>query len=170
MPLNVTPPPGSLFHLFHRQGEEYVAYSWQNLDVILWLGSATGPGARSLNQLTRTRMREGRKYSAIHTVLAGAGLPDEEGRKELNLQAERSTKSLGCLVAVIERQGFAGSAIRAFVSGVFALTAQEAVRRVVASMEDAAAWLPEAHARTTGVRLDPTELRGVLLGIRALVP
>lgn len=167
---NVTPPPSAAFRLFHRQGDEYVIYSWENIDMILWLAAATGPGVRSLSQLSRTRIREGRKHSVIHTVLPTAGIPDEEGRKELNLRAERWTDSLGCIVAVIERSGFLGSAMRAFVSGVYALTAKETTRRVVGSVEEAALWLPEPHLRSTGVKVDPEKLRSALLGMRSMLP
>jgi hypothetical protein len=165
-----SPAPDRPFTVLSTYGDEYVAYAWKNVDVIVWSGSGSGPGVRSCKLLLQQRLHEVGKVSVVHVALPLAGMPDAEGRKEFNAMAERFSKMVGCIVSVIEREGFVGSALRGLTTSIYALTSRHTAHCVVRTVAEAAAWLPAPHLRGTGVELDPTELGSVFAAIRALHP
>jgi hypothetical protein len=155
------------FTLLATYADEYAAYAWKNVDVIVWVGSGSGPGVRSCKLLLQQRLTDIGKVSVVHVALPATGMPDAEGRKEFHLMAERFSKMVGCIVSVIERGGFVGSALRGLTTSIYALTSRHTTHCVVRTVAEAAAWLPEPHARATGVALDPAELGRVFAAIRA---
>jgi hypothetical protein len=162
--------PDRPFTLLSTYADEYVAYAWKNVDVIVWVGAGSGPGVRSCKLLLQERLGKTGKVSVVHIALPMTGMPDAEGRKEFNSMAERFSKSVGCIVSVMEREGFVGSALRGLTTSIYALTSRHTEHCVVRTVAEAAAWLPEPHFRGTGVELDPAELASVFAAIRALHP
>lgn len=142
---------------------------WRNVSVTLWTAQATyATGERVLRvsrQLNR-QLPEGR--SQVLIVKDGTLAPDQETSEMMAEIYDPRVSRIVCMVAVLEGSGFWASSIRGrmthmrlAVGGVTALSAHENIEGVVS-------WLPAEHVKRTGVRLNPDELRSMLLGVRAL--
>jgi len=162
------------FQVIHSLAGEHAVYRWKNIDVCVWHKTVNEAGVAVLEALARGQAKAQELHAAtrsmIHITLGTAGLPSAAVRRELSRLSERHGKPLGCLVAVIEHDGFAASALRGITTGLLTFTTKAATHRIVRDVEQAAAWLPEPHARVTGVHIDERELRHALQAMRATIP
>jgi hypothetical protein len=133
---------------------------WQNLLIAVWHKGGTGDTVR---QLMRAGSTVEGKYSAIHVINSGAGLPTPDGRAALVELLQQRTGKLACLAVVLRGKGFWASALQSTVTGL-QLVVPKAFKklRIFETLDEAAEWLSKEHGRLTGVELDPSDLRSVL--------
>jgi hypothetical protein len=144
-------------------------YAWKNVDVLIWENSPTVTLLASTGPLLEERVRESAgPVSVVHVVQSGLQLPDEATRSAIKEFSEKYNAAIANLVLVLELTGFQGSAIRGAFTGMLLLTRKRASTHVAKTLEEAASWLPEPHARATGVQIDRLELLSVLERARAL--
>lgn len=168
MPDDMAPAAGSPpFEELGRYASEYVAYGYKNIVVIIWTGAGTGPGVRAYQVLFQKQLAAHPSLSAVHVVVSTTQLPDAEGRKEFDLMAKRYSKRCASIVSVIEREGFVGSALRAFTAGLYAITSRDTVHHVVRTLDEAASWMWAPHTGASGVSVERAELAAVFAAIRA---
>lgn len=166
------------FTLLHSHGDEHVVYSWRNIDVCLWKRPASASGVRALSDAVAVRVEQAGAMSSVHVVLPTSGFPDRAARTELTRLAQRSGRWIRCAICVLEREGFWASALRGLIDSLYFVASRSVLPslqtgpavsmppKVVASLAEVVAWLPDAHAHATGVRVDCDELRAILSAIR----
>ena len=102
--------------------------------------------------------------STIHLVADGAALPTAEVRAHLVSAMKKNADVLACVAVVVGGTGFWTSALRSFVTGLRWLAPRSFDFRMCSSNEEVAKWLPDVHARRTGIELDARRLVKVLDG------
>jgi hypothetical protein len=161
------PPPTLLYEV----PGEFVHFAWNNVELIVWSGTASAAGVQRLSQASTQRARELKvKVSYVHVVAAGAGLPDADARGEFKQLRIRTTPWMACFVCVIESDGFWASAMRGLVTSLMTLQGERVTMKILGSLAEAAAWLPEPHARLSGIAIAQTQLMRVLEFARASRP
>lgn len=141
--------------------------AYRNLNLLVWLRAATGTAVERIDRTNPARVAahpEG--ISTVHVILESAGPPDTDARNRLNAMHARWGKTVGCAAVVIEQRGFAGVTMRSVVTGMTLLLPKHFRLRVFDSVEAAAPWLSENHARSTRVQLTPEQMLTVLLEAR----
>jgi len=133
---------------------------WKNLVIAVWTRAGTGETVRELVRVGSTVKG---KYSAIHIINSGAGLPTPEGRAALVELLQQRTGKLACLAVVLRGHGFWASAIQSAVTGLQLVVPKAIVKlRICDTLEQAAEWLAAEHGGLTGVDLGANDLRAVL--------
>ncbi|HET6338918.1 MAG TPA: hypothetical protein VFG30_37120 [Polyangiales bacterium] len=142
--------------------------AWRNINLLVWLQGATLDAVSRLDRtnLERTQAHP-EKLTTVHIVTAIAGPPDPDARDAFNTMHLQWGHTVGCAAVVIERSGFVGVAVRSVITGMVLLAPKHYRVKVFDSIEPAAPWLVEQHARSTSVQTTETELRSVLRAARA---
>lgn len=149
---------------------QFQVYGYQNLLVSVRHGPATLEGARHTSALFARRFRELQKRFSIINLMemdASLGLPDPAARAEYVAMRSRHAHEVGCVAVVIGYGGLWGSAMRGLINSFVTLAPQPYPLKLVSRLDEAAAWLPQPHARSTGVSLDPRELAQFLESVQA---
>ena len=137
--------------------------AWGNITLTYWEGRGTAPAVERLARLgAEIRAQYPNGTSAIHLIREGAGMPTSEGRDGLTRLMNTNVDRLACVGVMIGGGGFWSSAIRSMITGMRALSSRAYQLKLVGSIEELVAWLPEPHERRTGIAVDPAELRRAL--------
>lgn len=162
-------PPNSDFVLVDEEPGTFVFVTYANVNIYVWVDSATGPIADRLEQhVARQVPQSPNGLSTVHVMTDTAGPPTPDARRGFAETALRWEKSIRCVSLVIERQGFWGSALRSAVTGIQMLLKRvDYPVEVHASIGETAAWLPSRHHARSGIKLDPAGLLKALQSARA---
>jgi len=161
-PNEVASALGAGIEILHHRPGEYIACSWKNIFVCLWYGTATSEGLHPLQQALLRASQPHDKVSVVYVLMTTAGMPSEATREDLKRAAERGHQHRGCLVTVIEGDGFRASALRSLSTGYSAMSPKRTTHYVARTVAEAAMWLAEPHTHATNVRVDKSTLRAVL--------
>lgn len=148
-----------------REPGSFTIGVYKNVLVAVWYQQATGNALARLGQaIAELREQYPAGRSSIHVVAKGAPPPTPEAQEAfVRLAAQQD---LACVAGVFLGSGFWASSLR---SNGISIT-QEADAKFVMRQHDAieplADWLPEAHAKRTGVAIDGETLCRV---VRAFV-
>lgn len=147
------------FRVVASEPGEFTMIGWKNVDLIIWDKPPKAEGVRRMSRALFQRVREtGTRCSGIHLIPAGSGPPESGARAEFMRVGKMHEKDIACIGVVVERGGFLASTVRAAVTGILLVAGKYYTTRYLESLEDAAKWLPEPHARLTGVQLGAAEL------------
>jgi hypothetical protein len=164
MALDSTPKP----MLLDFDPGHFGFYVWQNIMIVRWSRSGTGPAVERLTHVREkleTEHPEG--LSVVHLIVDNAGLPTAEARAGVKELLARYRNQRVCLAVVVLGAGFWASAMRAAITGVRMLIPGELAMSIFAELEDVAKWLPPRHQRGTGTSIAPDQLLGVLRSVMA---
>lgn len=142
---------------------------WQNVTITLWTAQATMAAGHRILKLSRELQREfpqGR--SQVMIVSAGTLAPDDATTELLKEIYDPKRSGIVCIAAVLEGEGFWASGIRGRMTNMRIAAGGGMAMRTQDTLEEVATWMPEEHAKRTGVQLDPATLTEVLLASRAL--
>jgi hypothetical protein len=67
----------------------------------------------------------------------------------------------------LEGAGFWASGIRSRMTSMRIAAGSKMVMRTFDALDEVESWLPDEHAKRTGVVVDPTTLRAVMIDVRA---
>jgi hypothetical protein len=142
--------------------------AYRNLNLLVW---HRGPDLAAVERLERTNPERVKAHperiSTVHIITEGSsGTPTPEARDALNAMHARYGHTVGCGAVVIERAGLMGVAVRSVVTGMMMLAPKHYRVKVFDRVDDAAPWLAENHARSTGVEVTLTDLLAVLHAAR----
>ncbi|HKU43140.1 MAG TPA: hypothetical protein VJR89_33500 [Polyangiales bacterium] len=144
------------------------AGAWANISLTRWIGRGTASAVERVARVgdeVRTQYPDG--VSAVHLIAEGAGMPTPEAREGLVKLMNRKTDRLGCVGVVVGGSGFWASAIRSLITGMRAVSSRAYELKLAGNIDEIAAWLPEQHARRTGISVDPAELAQALRAANA---
>ena len=119
-----------------------------------------------LSRELREEFPQGR--SQVMIVCDGTPAPDDATTELLREIYDPKRSGIVCIAAVLEGGGFWASGIRARMTNMRIAGGSAMSMRVQNTLEEVATWLPEEHAKRTGVQLDPELLSSVLNASRAL--
>jgi hypothetical protein len=160
------PADATITQLIERApGRLFVAHG--NLLIVIWTAQGTGPLIDELARVTAAFSRnhpEG--FSSVHVITKGLPLATSEARDRLIALIRRYGNQLACVGTVLEGSGFWASATRSFIVGLQIVTPISFKMQIYASAREVAAWLPEPHARRTGVSLDSEEIERAIMQFR----
>ena len=139
-----------------------VVHGWKNILIFVWTRDAPVELMRRLGPVLESFARDVGMLSIVSIVAQISVLPDESRRQAYKEFVGKHGARLGHQAIVIDREGFMGSAVRGFITGLLLVTRQHQMIHVTSTVAEAAAWLPAKHAAATGVVLDPEELTQVL--------
>jgi hypothetical protein len=142
---------------------------WQNVSITIWTAQATMQAGHRILKLSRELSRkfpDGR--SQVMIVAAGAPAPDDATTELLKEIYDPNVSRILCIAAVLEGQGFWASGIRSRMTKMRIAAGNAMAMNTLDAVEQVADWLPEEHAKRTGVTLDPDVLTSVLVATRAL--
>lgn len=141
--------------------------AWRNINLLVWLHGATLDAVSRLDRTNPARTQaHPEKLTTVHIVTESAGPPDPDARDAINAMHLHWGHTVGCGAVVIERSGFVGVAVRSVIAGMILLAPKHYRVKVFDSIEPAAPWLVEQHARTTSVQTTAAELLSVLRAAR----
>jgi hypothetical protein len=130
----------------------------KNLAIAIWSGQATGPSAELVVQaLDRPELR-GTRQSFVHVIHDQLPLPDSAARDVFMRTMKGRAKDLACVAIVVLGSGFWASAMRNAVIGMRVFAPRGFEFRVFGSCDEVIAWLPDVHAKETGVVIAPADL------------
>jgi len=133
---------------------------WKNFVIGVWSKGGTAPAVQSLAKTSRT-FKE--RYTSIHIIKSGAGLPTSDGRAALVELLKERTGKLACVTVVLLGSGFWASAVQSMVTGLHMLAPSASMKlRICETLDEAVAWLAKEHGALTGVDVSASELRTVL--------
>lgn len=141
---------------------QFAFLAWKNITIVVWTGLPDAAAVRRLAAVGETRMREHSVLSDVHLVTGHIGLPDAETRTALVSESRRATGNLAAVGVVLGGSGFWASAIRGFVTSVHVLLSAPFEFKIVSQVDELVQWLPDVHARRSGVQVSAEELRCVL--------
>jgi hypothetical protein len=135
-------------------------YGLQNLSFVIWLGPANVESVARLEQITAVlRERHPEGASGIHIVVPGqTQLPTAEARAGLVRMTNEYASWLGGVAVVIGGGGFWASAMRSVVTAMRVLGSRAFEMRIHGTIEEAVEWLPAAHFKRTGVKIERDQL------------
>jgi hypothetical protein len=132
---------------------------WKNFVIGVWSKGGTAPAVQSLAKTSRT-FKE--RYTSVHIIKNGAGLPTSDGRAALVELLKERTGKLACVTVVLLGSGFWASAVQSMVTGLHMLAPSGSMKlRICETLEEAALWLSKEHGPMTGVNVSASELRTV---------
>ena len=115
-------------------------------------------------------VKSGGPVAYLH-VSESTAPPPAETRNAVIQRLNRHIESGACLGAalVVNRDGFAGAALRALFTAVLAAARPAAPMKIFGRVEDAAAWLPTVLASSRGVVPVPAALVAAVAELRLAV-
>lgn len=142
--------------------------AYRNFNLLVW---HRGTDLAAVERLERTNPERvaahPERITTVHIVTAHASSPPTpEARDALNVMHARYAHTVGCAAVVIERGGFTGVAVRSAVTGLIMLAPKHYRIKVFDHVDEAAPWLVENHARSTGVEVTLPDLMAVLHAAR----
>jgi hypothetical protein len=170
-----TPPPETAspdeLILLDAEPDRFAFWGWKNITVVVWWAQ---PDAASVGRLSRVtelrRTQHPAGMSNIHLIKGNIALPDAETRRALVQLMHELGPYLAASAVVVGGDGFWASTMRSVVTGMRVLTPRSYEMRLHSSSADVVAWLPQVHARRTGVTVEPDALRAVLVRAEAQMP
>ncbi|HKP57189.1 MAG TPA: hypothetical protein VJV78_10725 [Polyangiales bacterium] len=141
---------------------------WRNVSITMWTDQLTLDAGERVLRISRQlneEFPEGR--SQVMIVVDGAPPPDGPASELLTEIYNPKLSRIVCIAAVLEGEGFWASAIRSRMTSMRIAGGGAMAIRTHQSVEEVPSWLPEEHAKRTGVTLSALDLRAVLQAVRA---
>lgn len=141
---------------------------WQNVTFTIFTAQATLDAGQRILQVARGLSRsfpQGR--SQVMFIAAGAPAPDAATSELLSVIYDPEKSGIRCIAAVLEGAGFWASGIRSRMTSMHIAAGNKMVLRTFDALDEVVSWLPDEHAKRTGVVLEPDALRAVLIHLRA---
>src|SRR3954466_3436239 len=88
---------------------------WKNFVIGVWSARGTAEAVGSLGRTGRT-LKE--KYTSVHIIKNGAGLPTADGRAAFVELLKERTGKLACITVVLLGSGFWASAVQSMITGL----------------------------------------------------
>jgi hypothetical protein len=142
---------------------------WRNVSITIWTAQATLDAGHRILKVSRELSREfpeGR--SQIMIIAAGTPAPDDATTELLKEIYDPKRSGIVCIAAVLEGEGFWASGVRGRMTKMRIAAGNTMAVRTHETVEQVAAWLPEEHAKRTGVQISAEALESVLIANRAL--
>jgi hypothetical protein len=142
---------------------------WRNVSLTIWSAQGTLEAAERILRVSRELNHEfpqGR--SQIMFICSGAPAPEQAASELLTEVYNPKLSGIVCIAAVLEGSGFWASGIRSRMTSMRIAGGNAMALRTQETIDEVITWLPQEHAERTGVILAPTELKSVLLTVRAL--
>jgi hypothetical protein len=138
-------------------------YGLANITIIVWWSGANPAAVQRLHLLTERRRREHPTgLSAVHIVKGDLILPDQTTRDAFVKLMKDSDSAMAAVAVVIGGSGFWASAARSAITGMRVLSRSAFEMRLHGQIAEVLNWLPDKHAKRTGVVIDPERLRRAL--------
>jgi len=142
---------------------------WRNVSMTTWTAQATLEAGHRILRLSRQlnlELPQGR--SLIMFVCAGAPVPEQAASELLTEVYNRKLSGIVCIATVLEGSGFWASAILSKITSMRIAGGNDMAVRTQETIDEVVKWLPREHEQRTGVKLDPDELKAVMISVRAL--
>lgn len=135
----------------------------RNVMVVYWTSRATGAAAVHVAAATVHVLETyPAGLSAVHVIADKSGLPTPEGRAGLIQIMNEKAAQIASVAVVVGGTGFWASAMRSFITGMRFVSPRNFDLRLHGTVAEVMMWLPQQHARLTGVTLDERQLLRVL--------
>ena len=141
---------------------------WRNVSITMWTDQATLEAGERVLRVSRELNEEFPEGRSQVMIVADGTMPPDTAASELLTEIYNPKLSrIVCIAAVLEGSGFWASAIRGRMTSMRIAGGGAMAIRTQDTVEEVASWLPEEHAKRTGVTLSAVELRAVLQAVRA---
>lgn len=140
---------------------------FKNLIICAWSGEASAAAVHKLLDIMKHLHRDSNEVrSYIHMLPDQVPLPEAQAREGLSYLMSHYEPYIACVAVVIAGTGFWASAMRSMVLGLRMLVRTPFEFRMESSAEAVLSWLPDEHAKRTGVRITAHELLELFLEAR----
>jgi hypothetical protein len=147
------------FLVLDAEPGRFALHGWMNITLAVWTARLEVDVLERLASASAAYcVGHPQGLSNIHLVQRDIALPDTRTRKRLVEISRSATPHLATVCAVVGGQGFWASRMRSMITGVRMMVPGPFELRLVGSIEEIVAWLPEAHERRTGVHVDREQL------------
>lgn len=149
---------------------DVVSLFWvENVAIMAWRGHATPAVVEELFELSKAqRERFPTGMSCIHVGRAQLGLMDSETRDVFVRVSRELNGYIVATALVTHASNFMVSTLRSIVTGVLVLARTLHELHIHERSDELLGWLPEKHAKLTGVKLDEAQLMRVLAKAEAV--
>ena len=149
--------------LLDSEPERFSFWAWDDVSIFVWYAVPTRDALMRLQRAAEPRIKlHPGGLSDVHLVRGRISLPDRETREALVKVSGEGARHLAAVAIVVGGHGFWASAIRSLITGIRLLVPGTFGMTMCDSTDEVADWLPDAHAKRTGRRIDPTALRRAL--------
>jgi hypothetical protein len=149
--------------LLDSEPERFSFWAWHDVTIFVWYAVPTRDALLRLHRAAEPRIKlypEG--LSDVHLVRGRVELPDRETREALVRLSAEAARHLAAVAIVVGGHGFWASTIRSLITGIRLLVPGPFGMTMCGSTDEVADWLPDAHAKRTGRRMDPGALKRAL--------
>ena len=138
----------------------YSAFLWNNVGFTLWFGPATLESLRSYEAACRDCIAaQPGKLSSVHILVPGSSqLPSPEVRAKLAELTREFGHTSAAMAVMIPGNGFWASALRGLVTAIHLVGSREYETKIFGTIEEIAAWLPEAQRKRSGIEISSAQL------------
>ena len=137
--------------------------AWRNFNVFAWHETPTMDAVQRIDRTNPERTAaHPERISTAHIILPSVSAPSAQVRDAFNDMHQRWGATVGAAAVVIERGGLMGLAVRTTIAGMTMVAPKHYRVKVCETVDDAAPWLAEHHARATGVRVTVVDLLAVM--------
>jgi hypothetical protein len=143
--------------------ERFSFWAWDDVGIFVWYDVPKRDALFRLQRVAEPRIQlypDG--LSDVHVVRGRVGLPDQGTREALVRLSSEAADHLAAVAIVVGGHGFWASTIRSLVTGIRLLVPGRFEMTLCGSTDEVADWLPDAHAKRTGKRMDPAALKRAL--------
>jgi hypothetical protein len=149
--------------LLDSEPECFSFWAWNDVTIFVWYAVPTRDALLRLQRVAEPRIElYPGGLSDVHLVRGRVGLPDHGTREALVRLSSEAAHHLAAVAIVVGGQGFWASTIRSLVTGIRLLVPGRFGMTMCGSTDEVADWLPDAHAKRTGRRLNPAALKRAL--------
>lgn len=149
--------PGAAAISYYQRDATVVA-SFSNIGFVYWGAQATVGSVRKMGAMSARLIQDHATISIVQVIPDDAPLPTDDAKELLLRMTEAGGSSIACLAYVMSGDGFWASAMRSYLTNVHWVRHRPFVPRVVATLEEVAAWMPALHLERTGVRVSEAQL------------
>lgn len=146
---------------------EMTAHAWQNVLIACWPKLSNVRTVQALAAVRSGYLAEHPEGASLIHIAADASVPDAATSAAWVEMMKLHSDRIVCIGIVIAEHGFRASAVRSWVTDKRMVRAPGNFKmRFHANVDEILEWLPEEHARRTGVTLHRATLQRHLRDLR----
>jgi hypothetical protein len=149
----------------HKPGH-YFFGEWKDLAIVVWLASADENAAARMAEFTGRTARQWHKFSIVHVIEEGAGIPTRGGRDGIVATGRAHRENFACAGALLLQSGILATLMLAFLRGVRTLIRGGADIRIEEDVATLATWMAPRHSARTGTQISMAELSELIAEAR----
>jgi hypothetical protein len=130
----------------------------RNIAIVVWRSRAQGETVRAMREFVDQCMVQHQRFSIVHVVEEGVGLPTPDGREAFVSVGRLGKERLACVGILLPESSIIATTLRAFIRATSTVMRTGLPLIVEQDVRELARALAETHAAGTGLRVPSGEI------------